>query len=531
MSNATGWLNGIPSSGCPPAISGSFNNWNEYHNLNEITSNIWGIDLELNAGDYHEYKFGNCEWDLENLTEGDPCTTTLFGFTNRFITVPDSDLELEPILFGTCEVSDGNPYWQLVWSDEFNTDYIDPSKWGYDIGTGDWGWGNNEDQYYTNNSNNSFIEDGKLIIKAMLQNYGGANYTSARMVTRYHADWKYGKIIVRAKLPAGVGTWPAIWMLPTDWAYGGWPSSGEIDIMEHVGHDPNVIHGSAHTETYNWQNNGQMGGTIYVNGTNANFHNYILEWDEDYLKWYVDDVHYATFTNDQQGNYVTWPFDQNFHLILNIAIGGLWGGQQGIDDSIFPVQMEVEYVRVYEHNDSEPDPEVTFLVDMQHEQINESGVYISGSDSQLAGPSGILMSDLGVGNNIWSVTVPVSPGTYTYKFRNGFYDYWDSPGWEDSESLEACGVGEWNDRQFTVSNTDLILGPYCFSGCTVCGDNGCTPGDANQDQILNVLDIVMLVDHILSNAEDEVISCGDVNNDLEVNVLDIVWIIEIILNG
>ena len=126
--------------------------------------------------------------------------------------------------------------------------------------------------------------------------------------------WKYGKIIVRAKLPAGVGTWPAIWMLPTEWAYGGWPSSGEMDIMEHVGHDPNVIHGSAHTETYNWQNNGQMGGTIYVNGTNANFHNYILEWDEDYLKWYVDDVHYATFTNDQQGNYVTWPFDQYFHL-------------------------------------------------------------------------------------------------------------------------------------------------------------------------------------------------------------------------
>jgi beta-glucanase (GH16 family) len=421
--------------------------------------------------------------------------------------------------------------WQLVWSDEFNAPDIDMSKWSYDVGTGDWGWGNGEAQYYTNNSNNSFIEDGKLIIKAMLQNYGGANYTSARMVTRNHGDWTYGKFVVRAKIPAGTGTWPAIWMLPTDYVYGGWPYSGEIDIMEAVGFDHGTIHANAHCETYNWWNGiPPIGGDLFVNDFHTEFHDYIIEWDEHSIKWYVDNTQYYIYSNNNQGT-ATWPFNQDFHLILNIAIGGTWGGQQGIDDSIFPVQMEVEYVRVYERNDSEPDPEVTFLVNMQNEQIDEAGVYISGADPQLAGPSGILMSDLGVGNNIWSLTMPVSPGTYTYKFRNGNYDNWDGPGWENSEPLEACGVGEWNDRHFTVSNTDLILGPYCFSSCTACGDNDCTPGDANQDQILNVLDIVMLVAHILLNTENEVISCGDVNNDLEVNVLDIVWIIEIILNG
>ena len=119
--------------------------------------------------------------------------------------------------------------------------------------------------------------------------------------------------------------------------------------MEHVGFEPNMIHGTAHTEVYNWWNGmPPPGGSIYVNGATSGFHDYTLEWDEDYLKWYVDDVHYFTYANDQDGNYATWPFDQRFHLLLNIAIGGTWGGQQGIDDSIFPVRLEVDYVRVFE---------------------------------------------------------------------------------------------------------------------------------------------------------------------------------------
>jgi len=535
MSNATGWLNGIPPSGCPPTISGSFSNWDYYLNLNEITNNIWGIDLELNAGESHEYKFGNCEWNLEELNEGDPCTTTSFGFTNRYIQVPNSNIELETVLFGTCEVSDGNPYWQLVWSDEFNTDSIDPSKWGYDIGTGDWGWGNGEAQYYTNNSNNSFIEDGKLIIKAMLQNYGGANYTSARMVTRNHGDWTYGKFVVRAKMPAGTGTWPAIWMLPTDWVYGGWPYSGEIDIMEAVGFDHGAIHGTAHCETYNWWNGiPPTGGTLMINDFDTEFHDYIIEWDENRIKWYVDGTQYHIYSNNNQGT-ATWPFDQDFHLLLNIAIGGTWGGQQGIDNSIFPVQMEVEYVRVYEHNDNTPVPEVTFLVDMQNEEVDESGVFVSGSDPQLAGPSGILMSNLGVGNDIWSVTVPVSPGTYTYKFRNGYYNYWDGPGWESADLLQECGYGEWNDRQFTLNTEDLVLGPYCFSSCEPCiNETVCeNSGDVNDDGAVNVLDIVVIVSEIIGGTvlSDDQFCAADMNEDAVLNVLDIVIIIEQILGN
>jgi len=207
-----------------------------------------------------------------------------------------------------------DPEWILVWNDEFDSTNIDLSNWSYDIGTGDWGWGNNEQQYYTSNSNNSFIEDGKLVIQALLQNYGSSNYTSARMVTKNKGDWTYGRIEVRAKLPTGVGTWPAIWMLPTDNVYGGWPYSGEMDIMEHVGFEQNIVHGTAHTETYNWWNGSPPpGGLIYVYNASTDYRNYILEWDENYLKWYVDDMHYFTYNNNQSG-YSTWPFDQRFIL-------------------------------------------------------------------------------------------------------------------------------------------------------------------------------------------------------------------------
>jgi len=248
------------------------------------------------------------------------------------------------------EVIDDNPpqqVWTLVWADEFNATSINSAKWGYDTG-GD-GWGNGEAQYYTNNANNSFIEDGKLVIKAMIQNFGGSSYTSARLVTRNKGDWTYGKVVVRAKLPGGAGTWPAIWMLPTDWLYGGWPNSGEIDVMESVGFAPDIIHGTAHTGDYNWLN-GTLppGGSATIPTATSAFHDYTIEWDEDYLKWYVDDVNYFTFLNDQTNNSATWPFDKRFHLLLNVAIGGTWGGQQGIDNNIFPVRMEVDYVRVYE---------------------------------------------------------------------------------------------------------------------------------------------------------------------------------------
>ena len=170
------------------------------------------------------------------------------------------------------------------------------------------------------------------------------------------------------------------------------------------------------------------------------------------------------------------------------------------------------------------DPTVTFLVDMQFEDVDGTGVYVSGADPQLAGPSGLLMSDQG--NSIWSLTIPISPGTYTYKFRNGFYDYWDGPGWEPDLPAE-CGFGAWNDRQFTFSNTDLVLGPYYFGSCELSESNNIL-GDINADGEVNILDVINIVNIILG--ELSVQDSADLNQDGLINILDIIQLINIILN-
>lgn len=241
-----------------------------------------------------------------------------------------------------------DPHWELVWSDEFETTGLpDPAKWGYDVGGG--GWGNNELQYYTeNNPNNARVMNGRLIIEAHRENFGGNEYTSARLVTRGKGDWLYGRFEINAKLPSGRGTWPAIWMLPTRWSYGngGWPDNGEIDIMEHVGYDPGMIHASIHTHLYNWPANTQKTAIIHIPDAETAFHTYALQWSAGKIEVFVDDSLYFTFLNEGTG-WQAWPFDRAFHLILNIAIGGNWGGAQGVDNSIFPQRLEVEYVRVY----------------------------------------------------------------------------------------------------------------------------------------------------------------------------------------
>jgi len=236
--------------------------------------------------------------------------------------------------------------YELVWSDEFDyTGLPNSAKWNYDVGGS--GWGNNELQYYTENrAENARVENGHLIIEARKESYGGNNYTSARLITKGKGDWLYGKIEVKAKLPGGTGAWPAIWMLPTDWEYGGWPASGEIDIMEYVGYDPGVVHGTVHTEAYNHMLGTQKGAHTNVSDAETAFHVYSLTWAPDKIEIFVDDTKYFTFF--AQGDYKTWPFDKRFHLLLNIAVGGNWGGAQGIDDNIFPIRMEVDYVKVYQ---------------------------------------------------------------------------------------------------------------------------------------------------------------------------------------
>jgi beta-glucanase (GH16 family) len=229
--------------------------------------------------------------------------------------------------------------WALVWHDEFNGPAIDTSIWTFEV-NGD-GGGNNELQYYTDEPRNAFIENGRLVIQALKESYKAKEYTSARMNTAGNRSWLYGRVDVRAKTPTGQGLWPAIWMLPTDWVYGGWPMSGEIDIMEILGQQPGKIYGTIH-----WgvdpAHHLSSGGT-YTLPNNASFakgyHTFSVEWSADSLLWFVDGIRY-------HGEKMGPPFDKRFHLILNVAVGGNWPGSPDASTA-FPQVMQVEYVRVY----------------------------------------------------------------------------------------------------------------------------------------------------------------------------------------
>jgi len=236
--------------------------------------------------------------------------------------------------------------YNLVWNDEFDVNGIpDDTKWSYDLGGN--GWGNDELQYYTSDPINVRVKDGKLEIEAHYYKDAAIKYTSARLVTRQKGDWLYGKIDVKAKIPSGLGTWPAIWMLSTDWQYGGWPASGEIDIMEHVGYDQNKIHGSIHTQSYYHKIGTQKSNQVIISTASTEFHVYSIDWDSTKIDFFVDNEKYFSFSNEHKTS-AEWPFDKRFHLILNVAFGGAWGGAQGIDNSCLPAKMEVDYVRVYE---------------------------------------------------------------------------------------------------------------------------------------------------------------------------------------
>ncbi len=244
---------------------------------------------------------------------------------------------------------ENNLDYQLVWSDEFDYEGLpDDTKWGYD--TGGHGWGNNELQYYTE-GDNVRVTDGKLIIEARKEKHGEMDYTSTRLISKGKGDWLYGKIEVSAKLPRGRGTWPAIWMLPTDWEYGNWPNSGEIDIMEHVGFDMNKVLGSVHTKAYHHSIGTHKSGYKVLEKVDEQFHVYAIEWLPDQIKFYMDGEMYFKFKPAdfvETPSFKEWPFDKRFHLLMNIAVGGNWGGQRGIDDSIWPQTMEIDYVRVYQ---------------------------------------------------------------------------------------------------------------------------------------------------------------------------------------
>jgi beta-glucanase (GH16 family) len=255
------------------------------------------------------------------------------------------------------EVNDATPTlpapkgWKLAWADEFDAPdgaLPDPAHWTYDTGAG--GWGNGELQHYTSRrAENAHIQGGNLVITARHEDFEGADYTSARLLTRGLGDWTYGRFEVRAKLPQGQGIWPAIWMLPTDWKYGGWPASGEIDIMELIGKEPSRAYGTLHwgaPHTFEGGHYDLPPGQVFAD----DFHVFAVEWEPDEFRWFVDGQLYYTqrdwFTSSTKAQFPA-PFDQRFHLILNVAVGGAWPGYPD-ETTVFPQSMIVDYVRVYE---------------------------------------------------------------------------------------------------------------------------------------------------------------------------------------
>jgi len=253
--------------------------------------------------------------------------------------------------------------WQLVWSDEFDYEgKPNPTKWSYDL------WParkvNDEDQTYTDSLKNVYVKDGKLNITAYKEDYNDAKYTSGRIHSQGKGDFLYGRAEVRAKIPKGRGTWSAIWMLPSDpfkhattcgkgedWqgssTCNAWPNSGEIDIMEHVGYDMQTIHGTVHNQAYYWAKWEQRKASFEGKNVEEEFHLYSIEWTPEHITVFFDNTPYFFYSNELTG-WQSWPYDHPYHVILNLAIGGMWGRAGGpIDDSIFPATMEIDFVRIF----------------------------------------------------------------------------------------------------------------------------------------------------------------------------------------
>jgi beta-glucanase (GH16 family) len=256
--------------------------------------------------------------------------------------------------------------WEPVWKDEFNGPNIDRNNWTYDIGGG--GWGNNELQYYTDRSTNSRIEygvegdpsNGYLLIEARQERFRNRDYTSARLKTQGLRNLTYGRVEIRGHIPGGTGVWPAFWMLGANFTEVSWPDCGEIDLMEHVEREPdmgpNTVRSSLHGPEYFGANS--FHGDVEVPGLTSEFHVYALEWEPTEIRWYVDGVRYLTATPATIPG--TWVFDHPFFIIMNLAIGGNWPGPPD-ENTVFPVQMFVDYLRVYRDANLPPPPALTEL--------------------------------------------------------------------------------------------------------------------------------------------------------------------------
>ncbi len=289
--------------------------------------------------------------------------------------------------------------WQLVWQDEFNNG-IGPN-WRFETGTGSGGWGNNELQYYRRE--NATTENGQLVITARREDFGGMRYTSARMTTQGLASFRYGRVEARIKAPSSMGMWPAFWMLGSNFSTVGWPACGEIDIMEHVNADAD-IHGTIH-----WQ--GPDGGHASYGGRTANnvadYHVYAVEWDPQFIRWFVDgrQYHVVDITNSVNS---TEKFHRDFFLLLNLAVGGNWPGWN-IDETRLPAKMYVDYVRVYKGDTTTPAFSTTLAAD--------GYALMQGMQLEASSEGGQNLGWIEAGDwVVWNLNLPQG-GTYTVEYR------------------------------------------------------------------------------------------------------------------
>ena len=297
--------------------------------------------------------------------------------------------------------------WNLVWSEEFSGTTLNEEVWNYEIGFGNAGWGNNELQYYRSGTNNLIVADGKASIIAKEENFGSAEYTSARIQTKGKYDVQYGRIEARIKVPMGQGIWPAFWMLGSNIDAVGWPECGEIDILEHVNNEMQV-HGTIH-----WDNNGHQyqGGSISTDP--SQYHNYAIEWDADQLRWYLDGILYYT-RNIGAAQYS--EFHEPFFFILNVAVGGNWPGSPD-NTTVFPAVMEVDFIRVYEWSElptnafqQEADEKTSVVI--YNNQIQLSHLPSSVASIQVYDVSGKLIQKLDINEQSNAEVQNLTKGMY-----------------------------------------------------------------------------------------------------------------------
>jgi beta-glucanase (GH16 family) len=346
--------------------------------------------------------------------------------------------------------------WQLMWADEFDGTTVNTANWNYNIGGN--GWGNNEWQYYTDRVENANVSNGTLKIIARQEAYSGSNYTSARMVTKGKYAFTYGKVSARIKLPLGQGIWPAFWTLPENNYYGGWPFSGEMDIMELIGHQPARVYGTLHasnngSHTYSGDHYDLNAGTF-----NDDFHEFTMEWGPDTIRHFVDGNLFLTQTNSSF-NANPWPFNRAFHLLLNLAVGGNWPGYPNAS-TVFPQAMEVDWVRVFQRTEQAvlegpviAEPGATSKIYSVPNFPNATFDWSVPAGATIVNGQGTaaIVVNLGTVSGPVSVTVTTNCGSASLSLMvNITPNIWENPAFEQN-------LVQWNFRKAGAANGEAII--------------------------------------------------------------------------